>query len=140
MNQNKEDILIYNEDDITISKKIKTNARGVPFTLKNQIKGEGAFYKKPSIIFTDTPYSDLPFIKRIKNLEELPAVVRYCLETKFDFSYLANYIETLLENSIEIKFHQLYTAINLEFFYNGIIKDVNNRKTYSQIRIFHGFY
>ncbi len=49
MNQNKEDLLIYNEDDITIRKNIKTNARRVPFTLKNQIKGEGAFYKDDKI-------------------------------------------------------------------------------------------
>jgi len=49
MNQNKEDILIYNEDDITIRKNIKKNVKRIPFTLKNQIKGEGAFYKNNKI-------------------------------------------------------------------------------------------
>jgi len=49
MNQNKEDILIYNEDDITIRKNIKKNVKKIPFTLKNQVKDEGAFYKNNKI-------------------------------------------------------------------------------------------
>ena len=49
MNQSKDDILIYNEDDISIRKNLKINARKIPFTLKNQIQGEGAFYKNNEI-------------------------------------------------------------------------------------------
>ena len=49
MNQQKQDVLIFNEDDKQIKKMLKTKARSIPFTLKNQIDGEGAFYKNNEI-------------------------------------------------------------------------------------------
>jgi len=49
MNQQKQDMLIFNEDDKQIKKMLKTKARSIPFTLKNQIDGEGAFYKNNEI-------------------------------------------------------------------------------------------
>jgi len=85
---------------------------------------EAGFHKKPSIIFSDTTYTYLPFIHRIQNIEELPNVIRKCLQEKFDFSYLEDYIKLLTENSFEIKLRQLYNALNLEFFKHGMIKDM----------------
>ena len=84
---------------------------------------EAAFFKKPSIIFSDTTFSDLPFIYRVKNIEELPRIIRNCLKKTHDFTYLGDYIDTLMKNSIQIKLNQLYLAINVEFYSNGIIKD-----------------
>ena len=49
MNQQKQDVLIFNEDDKQIKKMLKTKARSIPFTLKNQIDGEGAIYKNNEI-------------------------------------------------------------------------------------------
>jgi len=84
---------------------------------------DAAFYKKPSIIFADTSFSHLPFIHRIKNIEELPSVIRNCLQKKFDFLYLDDYIKLLTDNSFEFNLHKLHTDLNLWFFNHGIIKD-----------------
>ncbi len=49
MNQQKQDVLIFNNDDKQINKMLKTKARSIPFTLKSEIDGEGAFYKDNEI-------------------------------------------------------------------------------------------
>jgi len=43
-NQNKEDVFIYNYDDINIVNNIKTKAKMIPFSLKKIFKTDGAFY------------------------------------------------------------------------------------------------
>jgi len=92
-------------------------------TINGTSSVEAAFFKKPSIIFADVPYFELPFVHRIRNLEELPFLIRKCLKETYDFSVLADYIDTIIENSIHLKFHQLYIAMNVEFYQNGMIKD-----------------
>ena len=49
MNQDSSNILIYNDDDEVIKKKLKTKARKIPFTLKNSLECEGAFYNQDGI-------------------------------------------------------------------------------------------
>ncbi|MBC8265944.1 MAG: UDP-N-acetylmuramoyl-L-alanine--D-glutamate ligase [Flavobacteriales bacterium] len=48
MNQKKQDVLIFNADDNQI-KNLKTKAKSIPFTLENQIDGDGTFYKNNKI-------------------------------------------------------------------------------------------
>lgn len=82
---------------------------------------EAAFYKKPSIVFADLSYTDLPFVYRIKNIEDLPQVIRTCLEKKFDFSSLNDYIDTMEKNSFEFDWGKLDLVIADNLFkYKGM--------------------
>jgi len=49
MNQKKGDFLIYNKDDKTLNKNLKTKAKKIAITIENQLKGDGAFYKNNKI-------------------------------------------------------------------------------------------
>ena len=49
MNQEKEDVLIYNKDDKAIKKRLKTKAKKIAITLENQMEVDGAFYKNNEI-------------------------------------------------------------------------------------------
>ena len=49
MNQQKEDVLIYNRDDKQIKANLKTKAKAIPISINKQIAGNGAFYKNNKI-------------------------------------------------------------------------------------------
>ena len=49
MNQQKEDVLIYNRDDKQIKANLKTKAKSIPISINKQIAGNGAFYKNNKI-------------------------------------------------------------------------------------------
>ena len=91
---------------------------------------EAAYYEKPSIIFGHTSYDSLPSVHRIKNLEDLPTIIRTCLNQKVnpsDVANLVNIIESIsfdldlinLENRIKDSFHAggflISNSININF-------------------------
>ena len=47
--QEKKDVLIYNIDDDNIKNQIETSGRKIPFSIKETIKNDGAFYKNKQI-------------------------------------------------------------------------------------------
>ena len=49
MNQQKEDVLIYNRDNKQIKANLKTKAKAIPISINKQIVGNGAFYKNNQI-------------------------------------------------------------------------------------------
>jgi len=86
---------------------------------------ESAFYKKPSIVFADVIYSYLPFVYRIKNVEDLTDIIKRCLETEHDFSALNHFIDILNEKSFEYDRIPLTFAIASKIHdYNGMTKEV----------------
>ena len=96
---------------------------------------EAAFYKKPSIVFGKPSYYYLPFVHRIKNIEDLPRIIRECLEKKFDFSYLNHYIKLIHENSFDFDWVPLTQGVAKKIHhYNGMTKEVE--VTESKIKSF----
>jgi len=85
---------------------------------------EAAFYKKPSIVFSDVSYSYLPFISRIRNIEELPNIIKKSLNQKFDFSELDDYVRKVHENSFEIDFTGFLNSVR-EFYDNYLVNNDN---------------
>jgi len=86
---------------------------------------EAAFYKKNSIVFADSSYSYLPFIYRIKNVEELPKAIRTMLHKKSDFSSLGGFVDMYDKHSFEFDVHELRKKISEKFYlYNGMSKEV----------------
>jgi len=60
---------------------------------------EAAFYLKPSINLVDSGYSMLPSVYHLKNMEELPKVIKQALSTKIQISDLNNYVNLIEANS-----------------------------------------
>jgi len=85
---------------------------------------EAAFYKKPSIVFSDVSYSYLPFISRVHNLEDLPEIIKKNLNQKFDFSSLDEYVRTVHNNSFEFDFISFLNS-GKEFYYNYLVNNDN---------------
>ena len=80
---------------------------------------EAAFYNKPSIVFTDTQYSRLSFIHRLKSLEELPKIIRLALETKVNVSELNQFVDFAMRNSFEFDELNFVTELMQTFMHGG---------------------
>jgi len=85
---------------------------------------EAAFYKKPSIVFADVSYSYLPFVSRVRNIEELPNIIKKNLNQKFNFSGLTEYIRTVHNNSFEFDLLGFFNSVR-EFYDNYLVSNVN---------------
>lgn len=77
---------------------------------------EGAFYGKPSIVFADVSYTILPTVKRVKNFDELPLVIRSLIGKQVDPEHLSNYVAIVEENTFEIDLIGLNLAFQ-EYFW-----------------------
>jgi len=76
---------------------------------------EAAFYGKPSIIFSNTLFSGLPSVYKLKNIEELPFVIRTSLDRKVNPSDLQQFIEFINNNSFELDRHLWAIDIRVRF-------------------------
>ncbi len=86
---------------------------------------EAAFYGKPSIILTDTNYSVLPSVHRVKSLDELPSIVRNSLKTKVDPKSLDKFIQILKKDSIDFDLYGFMTKMHEHFYYDGNLVNVS---------------
>jgi len=82
---------------------------------------EAAFYKKPSIVFSDIDCSLLSSIYKINNLEELPNFVEKCLVTKVDLKELNYFVNTVIENSFTCNISELSILSSNLFGVGGLI-------------------
>lgn len=80
---------------------------------------EGALYEKPSIIFCDLSFSNLPFVYRVKKLDVLPKIIKDITQKKFDYSSLGDYTSMVHNNSFE--FDSLGLIGTIRSFYSNVI-------------------
>ena len=67
---------------------------------------QAAFYEKPAIVMAHVVYLEfLPFIRRIKNLEELPHIIRSALKSKVDLTALNRFVEIIEESTFNFDSH-----------------------------------
>jgi len=85
---------------------------------------EAAFYKKPSIVFSDVSYTYLPFISRVRNIEELPNIMKKILNQKFDFSSFHEYVRKVHTNSFEIDYVNFLSSVR-DFYDNYLVSNVH---------------
>ena len=93
-------------------------------TITGTLALEAAFYRKPSIIFGDVIFSELPSVYRIKNLEELPRAIKSSLNKEVHLSDLNKYVSCVIENSFEFDNFGLDAQLHNRFFYGGFLFDV----------------
>ena len=85
---------------------------------------ESAFYEKPSITFAHSPYSILSSVKRVKNIEELPEIIRTALETKVDITDLNNYVNFVENNSFIFDMTKIELGYAKYFYHDGNLVNV----------------
>ena len=88
---------------------------------------EATFYEKPSITFVDTIYSKLKSVYLLKNIEDLPRVIRLQLTKKIDLDDLNSFVNLIDDNSFECDFIGFNMDSHHTFFYNGFLSDVEIR-------------
>lgn len=91
---------------------------------------EAAFYEKPSVVFSDTGYIELPSVTRVKEIEKLPQIIREAIKTKIDHTYLDKFISNLEENIIDFNWFEMEDKIANAFFYDGSVQnaEINARQ------------
>ena len=73
---------------------------------------ESAFYGKPSLVFTDTIYSHLPHVSRIKNIEELPYAIEESLNKKINSESVKQLLNYFQEISFDVNIVDLQNELN----------------------------
>ena len=76
---------------------------------------ESAFYGKPSLVFTDTIYSHLPHVSRIKNIEELPYAIEESLNKKINSESVKQLLNYFQEISFDVNIVDLQNELNNKF-------------------------
>ena len=85
---------------------------------------EAALNRKPCIIFSDTLYDKLPSVTRVKNIEDLPNIIKDSLKIKVNPSDIIEYAKFIDENSFEFDAMDLGLDANDHFYYGGFLVDV----------------
>lgn len=84
---------------------------------------EAAFYGKPSIVFSDVGYLELPSVTRVRKIEELPQIIKKSLKTKVDPNYLEKFVINLEKNVINFNWFEIQEKIENTFFYGGNVQN-----------------
>ena len=85
---------------------------------------EAVFYKKPSIIFTDTNYSILPSVYKVNSIHELPSVIRQSLLTQVESASLDKFLQILEKDSINFDLYGYMSKMHEHFYFGGNLADV----------------
>lgn len=85
---------------------------------------EAAAYGKPSIVFSDQIYSFLPSIFRVRDIEELPNLIREAIQTKVNPSDVDHYINLLEKNTFDFDILGFSATFKEQFYHGGNLLDV----------------
>lgn len=81
---------------------------------------EAALYEKPSIIFADVNYENLESVYRLRQIEDLPNVIRKALKQKVNLLELNKFIESIEIDSFSFDEIELQNIIYAKFHNNGL--------------------
>ena len=86
---------------------------------------EAAFFKKPSIIFTELGYEQLSSIIRIKNIDELPKAIHDAMKIQVSASDLERYVDLVDKNSFDFDQIQFELKYHDHFYFGAHLADVD---------------
>ena len=82
---------------------------------------DALFYEKPSVVFTEVNCSSLSCIFVPKNLNELPSLIKKCLNSKVDLTELNHYVNNIKKNTFNCNVFFLATRIAKLLGYGGFV-------------------
>ena len=103
-------------------------------TISSTAAMEAAFYEKPSIIFTDTVFSALPSVYRIKNLEELPEIIKKAIKTKVNLTDIVKFVKFIEQNSFVFDDFGFTDEVLEKFHRGGFL--INEKIDSEEFRLF----
>jgi hypothetical protein len=90
------------------SYKIINDSKAI-YTISGTVGWEGLILKKPIITFGDVFYNALSNVKKIKEIDKIGELTKWALEDhKHDEIELENFVLALMEDSREIKLHEIW--------------------------------
>lgn len=93
------------------------------------LRGTGSFdclfHNKPSLVFGDVPFSILPSVYTVDNLEKLPKLIEKALKTPVDPQYLQKYIKLIEEKTINFSMMDWEVLRNNQFFSGNTLSDID---------------
>ena len=92
-------------------------------TISGTLGLDAAYHGKPSMVFSDTIFSELPSVYKLTNYEELPSAIRRSLKQKVNFDDVNSFINKIVNNSFEFHPTELDVLFNNEFYYGAFLFD-----------------
>jgi len=102
----------------SFSNKMLLEKSSIVVTVAGTSGFEAAFYEKPSIVFGDTIYTLLPSVHRIREVENLPKIIRKCLSERVNSEDLDRFLVLLEEDTFDFDLRGFNSKI-LEYFFHG---------------------
>lgn len=93
-------------------------------TINSTAGFEAAFYGKPTVIFTNTLYSQLKSVSIVNDIKELPMVILDTLKKKVDVDDLNKLVDDIENNSFDLDLSHMQLEMLNEFYYGGFLVDV----------------
>ena len=93
-------------------------------TIRGSTGLEAAFYNKPSIVFSNIHYAQLPSVRLVKELDSLPKIIKEALNTNVNPSDVDRYLTFLEENTIEFDWYDFSSKYQNLMNYGGNLHDV----------------
>mgnify|MGYP001193353525 CR=1 FL=1 len=108
---------------LNTSNKLLLEKCSLVITITGTLGLEAAYNGKPSIVLSDTIFSELPSVYRLTNYEELPSAIRKSFKTKVNFDDVNLFVGKLVSNSFEFDQELLDVLFNNEFYFGGFLYD-----------------
>ena len=86
---------------------------------------EAAFFNKPSIVFTNTDFSVLPFVFHVEDFKNLKETIKIALDSEVSFDHLKKYISYVNENSFEFDYLTIRADFNNIIYYPGFLGKID---------------
>ena len=96
---------------------------------------ECTFYEKPALVFVNRGYTLLPSVNIVKDISDLPQLIRDSLKIKTNVIDLDKYVSLLDKNSFEFNWMGFGTLFKNKFYHQGGLVDVNISETEIKIMI-----
>lgn len=93
-------------------------------TISSTVGLEAAFYEKPSIVFVDTIYNEIPSVLKLEKIDDLSLTIKEALAIDVNPKDLNQFINSVEKKSFKCDLVGLTTNLTNEFFYNGFLSDV----------------
>tara|TARA_B100000029_G_scaffold418511_1_gene423591 strand:- start:286 stop:1794 length:1509 start_codon:yes stop_codon:yes gene_type:complete len=84
---------------------------------------EAVFFGKPSILFGESNFSQIPSIFHSEKINELPKLISTALESHVQLSDVTSFITLLEESSFDFDYYNFITKKEQYFFFNGFLID-----------------
>ena len=103
-------------------------------TISSTAGFEATLYNKPVIVFADTIYSNIKSVQQVKNLEQLPEIIKKILKTQIDVNGINKFVNIVERNSFDFNLYELNSLIAKQFSNLGFV--VNDNITIDELSSF----